>query len=104
MAEAVANALLMPILDFEWRIVVDDLGNPDPILCVRLDDEKSCPAAYRREVALRISLQDPEIAVCAAPVAPVTGNNANAIRQDASPDQFAKGVVRNAVIMELRHH
>ncbi len=78
-------------LDFDRRVVLDDLRDLGPRRLVRFDGEESSAAAHRRKVAVGIPLQDPQVAVGALAVAAVAGDDADMVWRKAGLDQFAEG-------------
>lgn len=84
-------------------MALDDLDGAHAVRPLGLHGEERGAAAHRGEVELGVGLQEAEIAVRAGAVAAVAGNDADAIRRQPGLDQFAKGAVCRAVIMELCH-
>src|SRR5437762_305998 len=99
----IGNANGTPLCYIDRRVVLDDLGDPNLPGIGCIDGEERRAAAHRRDIDLGVLLEDAEIAVCAAAVAPVTGDYADLVRPDSGLDQFAERTMRGGVVIELRH-
>src|SRR5439155_14074463 len=97
------DAVRAPLGYVDRRMLLDDPGDPRLPVTSGIDGEQRHAAAHRSDVAVGILVQDPEIAVGTLVVAPVAGDDADAIRTDAGLDEFAESAVRRGVIIELRH-
>ena len=83
MATVGASLRCRDLLDFDCRMVLDDLDDLGPYRLVCFNGKKSPAASHRRKVAVGILRQDPQIAVGTLTVAAVAGDYANVIWQDA---------------------